>query len=356
MAVERNQPKTRGGRKRAASASPRGSVARRAPERVAPVPEPSPERARPQGLRLFTGTANPRLAARIAAAIGVPLGEVTVSRFSDGEISVQIKENIRGCDVFIVQPTYPPAEYLMELLIMIDAARRASADRVTAVIPYFGYARQDRKDKPRAPITAKLVANLISIAGANRVLTMDLHSAQIQGFFDLPLDHLYAQPVLAAHFAKLRIPDLAVAAPDAGSIKMARAYAKRLDASLALVNKRRTGDDVSETMEIVGEVEGKNVLLVDDLISTAGTIKNAARELRKRGARDIYATCTHPCFSGPAMRNLKAAGLKQLVVTDTIPQTAGPLRGTLKVLSVGDLMGEALLRIHEARSLSDLFE
>ncbi|MBM3318658.1 MAG: ribose-phosphate pyrophosphokinase [Candidatus Eisenbacteria bacterium] len=307
-------------------------------------------------LKVFTGTANPKLAGRIAAHLGVPLGELAVSRFSDGEINVQIKENIRGCDVYIVQPTYPPAEHLMELLIMIDAARRASADRVTAVIPYFGYARQDRKDRPRAPISAKLVANLITVAGANRVLTMDLHSAQIQGFFDIPLDHLYAQPVLAAHFAALRIPDLTVAAPDAGSIKLARAYAKRLGASLALVNKRRTGDDLSETMEIVGDVAGRNVLLVDDLISTAGTIKNAARELRRRGALDVYATCTHPCFSGPALARLKAARLKRLVVSDTIPQTAAGLRGTFKVLSVGELMGEAVLRIHESRSLSDLFD
>jgi ribose-phosphate pyrophosphokinase len=307
-------------------------------------------------LRIFTGTANPALARRIADAVGVSLSAVEVGRFSDGEINVQIQDNIRGCDVFIVQPTFPPADHLMELLIMVDAARRASADRVTAVMPYFGYARQDRKDKPRAPISAKLVANLITIAGADRVLTMDLHSAQIQGFFDIPMDHLYAQPVLCGHFASLRIPDLVVAAPDAGGIKMARAYGKRLGASLALVNKRRTGPDVSETMEIVGDVNGKNVLLVDDLISTAGTIKHAAVELRRRGARDIYATCTHACFSGDAIENLLAAELKQLVVTDTIPKVAPELGATLAVLSVGELMGESVLRIHEERSLSDLFE
>jgi ribose-phosphate pyrophosphokinase len=309
-----------------------------------------------ESLRIFTGNASPALAQRIADHIGIPLGAIEVGRFSDGEIKVQIKENIRGCDVFIVQSTFPPAEHLMELLIMIDAARRASADRVSAVIPYFGYARQDRKDKPRAPITAKLVANLITVAGAERVLTMDLHSAQIQGFFDIPFDHLYAQPVLAKHFAKLAIADLVVAAPDAGSIRMARAYSKRLSASLALVNKRRTGTDISETMEIVGDVSGKNVLLVDDLISTAGTIRNAAVELRKRGARDVYATCTHPCFSGPALTNLGLAGLKQLVVTDTIPQAAAELGPAFHVLSVGEVMGEAVLRIHEKRSLSDLFE
>jgi len=306
-------------------------------------------------LRVFSGNANQELARCVAKHVGVPLGEVDVGRFSDGEINVQVKENIRGCDVFIMQPTHPPAENLMELLIMIDAARRASADRVTAVIPYFGYARQDRKDRPRAPISAKLVANLITIAGADRVLTMDLHSAQIQGFFDIPFDHLYAQPVLARYFRELRIPNLVVAAPDVGAVKVARAYSKRLDASLAVVNKRRASADASETMEIIGSVDGKNVLLIDDLISTAGTIRNAAKALRERGARDVYAGCTHPCFSGPAIENLKAAELKELLVSDTIPVAREGLGDCLHVLSVGDLFGEAIVRIHEERSLSGLF-
>jgi ribose-phosphate pyrophosphokinase len=307
-------------------------------------------------LRLFSGNANRALAERIAAYIGVGLGEIHLGRFSDGEIDVQIRENIRGCDVFVFQPTFAPAENLMELLIMVDAARRASADRVTAVIPYFGYARQDRKDKPRAPISAKLVANLITVAGADRVLTMDLHSSQIQGFFDIPFAHLSAQPVLVRHFQELKIPDLTVAAPDVGGVKIARSYAKRLDATLVVVNKRRTSADKSEAMEVIGEVDGRNVLLVDDLISTAGTIKNASQALKARGAKDVYTACTHACFSGLALKNLEAAGLKQLVITDTVPQAPDLLDGRLRILSMGDLLGEAVLRIHEERSLSGLFD
>jgi ribose-phosphate pyrophosphokinase len=307
-------------------------------------------------LRLFSGNANPALAERMAAYAGVPLGKIEVGRFSDGEINVQIQEDIRGCDVFVIQPTFAPAENLIELLIMIDAARRASADRVTAVIPYFGYARQDRKDKPRAPISAKLVANLITVAGADRVLTMDLHSPQIQGFFDIPFDHLYGSPLLARHFRELAIPDLVVAAPDVGAVKMARAYAKRLGAALAVINKRRATPDASEVTEIIGDVDGRNVLLIDDLISTAGTIKNASLALKERGARRVFAGCTHACFSGPAMQNLQAAGLQEIVVTDTIPLKAGELGDHLRVLSAGDLFGEAVVRIHEERSLSGLFD
>ena len=307
-------------------------------------------------LRILAGNANPVLAGRIAGKIGLPLGRAEVSRFADGEINVQIQENIRGCDVFIVQPTFPPAEYLMELLIMIDAARRASADRVTAVIPYFGYARQDRKDKPRAPISAKLVANLITVAGADRVLTMDLHSAQIQGFFDIPFDHLFARPVLVRHFQTHQIPNLVVACPDVGGVKMARTIAKHLNASLAVVNKRRTSADVSEAMEIIGEVDGMNVLLVDDMISTAGTLKNAALALREKGAKDVYACGTHACFSEDALANLAEAEVKQVVITDTVPQEPGRLGDRYTTLSVGDLFGEAILRIHEERSLSSLFD
>jgi ribose-phosphate pyrophosphokinase len=306
-------------------------------------------------LRVLSGGANPALAKRIAGYLGVSLSAVEATRFADGEINLQIQENIRGCDVFMIQPTFPPAENLLELLIMIDAARRASADRVTAVIPYFGYARQDRKDRPRAPISAKLVANLITTAGADRVLTMDLHSAQIQGFFDIPFDHLYAGPVITRHFQQKRIPDLVVACPDVGGAKMARGYATRLDTSLAVVNKRRTSADVSEALEIIGEVEGMNVLLVDDLISTAGTLKNAAMALRARGAREIFACATHACFSGSALENLAAGDLKQVVITDTVPQDEDELGDRYHILSVGDLIGEAVLRIHEERSLSSLF-
>ena len=307
-------------------------------------------------LRLFSGNANPALAERMAGYAGVPLGKLELGRFSDGEINVQIQDDIRGCDVFIIQPTFAPAENLMELLIMIDAARRASADRVTAVIPYFGYARQDRKDKPRAPISAKLVANLITIAGADRVLTMDLHSPQIQGFFDIPFDHLYAAPILSQHYRNLNLENLVVAAPDVGAVKMARAYSKRLGASLAVINKRRASPDSSEVTEIIGEVDGRNVLLIDDLISTAGTIKNASLALQARGAVSVRAGCTHACFSGPAIENLLAARLQELVVTDTIPVSASELGGRLRVLSAGDLFGEAVVRIHEERSLSGLFD
>ncbi len=307
-------------------------------------------------LRIFAGNANPTLVGRIVEKIGVPLGKVEISRFADGEINIQIRENIRGCDIFIVQPTFPPADNLMELLIMVDAARRASADRVTAVIPYFGYARQDRKDRPRAPISAKLVANLMTIAGVDRVLTMDLHSPQIQGFFDIPFDHLYAEPVLMRYFQDNPLSNPVVACPDVGGIKMARAFAKRLNSSLAVVNKRRTSADVSEAMEIIGDVDGASVLLVDDLISTAGTLKNAALELRARGAREVYACCTHPCFSNGTLENLEAAKLKQVVITDTIPQDEGRLGERFKILTVGDLFGEAILRIHEEESLTSLFD
>ncbi|MBD3235106.1 MAG: ribose-phosphate diphosphokinase [Candidatus Eisenbacteria bacterium] len=306
--------------------------------------------------RIFSGSAHPALARRIARSIGVKLGTAKLDRFADGEIEARILENIRGHDVFIVQPTCAPAENLLELLILIDAARRASADRVTAVIPYFGYARQDRKDRPRAPISAKLVANLITQAGADRVLTMDLHAPQIQGFFDIPLDHLYAKPILVRHFTKLRIPNMVVVAPDLGAVKMVRSYAERLGAPLAIIDKRRRSADTSEVMEIIGHVKGHNAVLIDDLISTAGTLKNAAIALRKAGARAVYAGATHPCFSKDTRRNLAAGHFKQVVVTDTIPQARKDLAKSVKVRSVGELIGEAIQRIHEEESLSSLFE
>jgi len=307
-------------------------------------------------LRVFSGTANPSLARQIAAYLGVELGEAEVGRFSDGEIRVRINENIRGCHVFVVQPTFAPADNLLELLIMIDAARRASAQRVTAVVPYFGYARQDRKDQPRVPITAKLVANLITVAGADRVVTMDLHSPQIQGFFDIPFDHLFAAPVLIDYFRDLAIPDLLVVAPDVGSIKMARAYAKRLGVSLALVDKRRKGVDETEVMNVIGEVKDRNVVIFDDVISTGRTIAQAARVLREYGAREVFVGATHAAFGDEAVKTLGAAPVREIVVTDSIPQPAerlGPMRA--RVLSVSALLGEAIRRIHEERSLSSLF-
>jgi len=306
-------------------------------------------------LRVFTGNANRPLAEEICRYLQVSKGEGDVSRFSDGEISVKINENIRGCDIFIVQPTGAPADNILELLVMIDAARRASASRVTAVIPYFGYARQDRKDQPRVPISAKLVANLLTVAGTDRVLTMDLHSNQIQGFFDIPFDHLYAAPVLIDYFRQKEIPNLTVVAPDAGSIKMARAYAKRLGASLALVDKRRTGADESEVMFVIGDVDGKNVIIFDDVISTGKTIANAAIALDKKGAKAIYVGATHAVLSGAAPKNLRNSPVREVVVTDTLTLRPELRWEGLVTLSVSRLLGEAIRRIHEERSLSSLF-
>ncbi len=305
--------------------------------------------------RIFTGNANPRLAQSICDHLGVPLGDVTVSRFEDGEVSVRFNENIRGGDVFIVQSTGAPAENLMELLIMLDAAKRASARRVTAVMPYFGYARQDRKDQPRAPISAKLVANLITVAGADRALTMDLHSAQIQGFFDIPFDHLYAAPVLIEYFAKKKIPNLLVVAPDIGSVKMARAYAKRLGADLALVDKRRPRADAVEILNIIGDVKGKNAVLFDDVVTTGGTLSQAAMAVRDRGALEVYAGVTHGVFSELTTSRIESSVISELVVTNTVRHDAVQLPSKVTELSVAALLGEAVQRIHEERSLSSLF-
>jgi ribose-phosphate pyrophosphokinase len=305
--------------------------------------------------RIFSGNASKELAQAICENLGAPIGDVEVSRFEDGEVSVRFNENIRGSDVFIVQATGAPAENLMELLVMLDAAKRASARRVTAVLPYFGYARQDRKDQPRAPISAKLVANLITVAGADRALTMDLHSAQIQGFFDIPFDHLYAAPVLIEHFAAKSIPDLMVVAPDIGSVKMARAYAKRLGAELGLVDKRRPRPDAVEVMNIIGEVEGKNVVLFDDVVTTAGTLCQAAGAIRAQGAREIYAGVTHGMFAPGAIERIQGSPIRELVITDTIHHEPGSLPKNITELSIAGLLGEAVQRIHEERSLSSLF-
>src|SRR5579859_4791981 len=280
----------------------------------------SPRVAEADGIKIFSGSANVELARSIAKSIKMPLGEILVSRFSEGEIRIKINEDVRGRDVFLIQPTCPPVnDNVMELLIILDAFRRASARRITAVLPYYGYARQDRKDQPRVPITAKLMANIITMAGADRILTMDLHAQQIQGFFDIPVDHLYAYPVLASYFRKKKLKNLTVVSPDVGGIKMARAYAKGLDADLAIVDKRRSGPNEVEAMNLIGEVKGRTVLVPDDMISTGGSLVEAVNALVKFGAKDIYASCTHPILSGNAVEKLQKSVLKEVVVTDTIP-------------------------------------
>lgn len=307
-------------------------------------------------LGLFSGRANRELASKIAKYIGVPLGKMELSSFSDKEMYVRINENIRGKDVFLIQPTSPPAnENLMELLIMIDAFQRASARRITAVIPYYGYGRQDRKDEPRVPITAKLVANLITTAGADRVLTMDLHAAQIQGFFDIKVDHLFAAPVFVDYFTSKNLKNLVVLSPDMGGIRRARAYANRVGASLAVIDKRRTGANKTEVLNVVGKVKGKQILIVDDMIDTGGTLIAAVKVLIKKGVQEIYASGTHPILSGNAYEMVDRSSLEELVVTDTIPLKREKARAKIKVLSVAPLLGEAIRRIHENKSVSSLF-
>ncbi len=308
-------------------------------------------------LTVFTGTANPALARGICENLEVQLGEMDVTRFRDGETRVKINQNIRGKDVFMVQPTSDPAnENLMELLITLDALKRSSARRITAVLPYFGYARQDRKDQPRVPITAKLVANLLARAGANRVITVDLHAGQIQGFFDIPLDHLYAVRIFAEYFMEKKLENIVIVSPDVGGIKMARAYAKRFGADLAIVDKRRIDDVDAEVMHIMGNVEGKNVILVDDIVATAGSLVEAAAALKKHGAKDIYAAITHPVLCGPAIERIKKSEIKELVVTDTIPMDSEKQIKGITQLSVASLLGEAIRRIHNEESISALFE
>jgi ribose-phosphate pyrophosphokinase len=308
-------------------------------------------------LKLFSGSAHPDLAREIAECLGIEIGQARLRRFPDGEVSFQIDENIRGADVFIVQPTSNPADqHLMEMLVMIDAFRRSSAARITAVLPYYGYARQDRKDKPRVPISAKLVANLLSAAGTNRVLTMDLHKAQIQGFFDIPVDHLFAAPVIIDHFARQAYRNLTIVSPDAGGAERARAYAKRLDAELAVIDKRRTDDGAAEVMNVIGGVAGRTCILQDDLIDTAGTIVKASLALREAGAERVLASAVHAVLSGPSIERIDQSPLEQLVVTNTIP-LRGEARQSRKivVLSVARLLGQAIRNIHEETSVSSLF-
>ena len=307
--------------------------------------------------KIFCGTANPQLADEVCQFLGMQRGQAQVTRFADGECYVQIQENVRGADVFVMQPTCQPVDmHLMELLLMMDALKRASARRITAVIPYFGYARQDRKDKPRVPISSKLVADLLTAAGADRALVVDLHAPQLQGFFNIPVDHLFASPVLVDYFRKLNLPDLTVVSPDAGGVERARFFAKKMDAALAIVDKRRVEMNVAEVMHVIGDVEGRTCLIIDDLIDTAGTLVKVAQALKANGASTIYACCSHPVLSGPAAENLLNSPISEVVVTNTIPlNEAARNLPKIKVLSIAGLIGRAIQSIHEETSVSRLF-
>lgn len=309
-------------------------------------------------IKIFTGNANPALAHEIAQVLGLPMGQIAVGRFSDGEISVNTFETVRGCDVFVVQSTCTPVnDSLMELLIMIDSFKRASAGRITAVIPYFGYARQDRKAKARDPITAKLVADLIEAAGADRVLTMDLHALQIQGFFNIPVDHMLGMPTIVEHYRDCRCVggDVVVVSPDLGSVTRARAFAEQINAPLAIVDKRRPMANMSEIMNLIGEVKGKKAILFDDMIDTAGTVVNGAVALMERGAKEVFACCTHGVLSGPAIERIEGSPVKELVVTNTVPLAAEKKIPKIKVLSVARVFAEAIERIYEDLPVSSLF-
>src|SRR5215470_15804924 len=325
--------------------------------------ERKPQRARVDDkFKIFSGTANEALADEVCHFLGMPRGQAQITRFADGEGYVQIQENVRGCDVFVMQPTCRPVDgHLMELLLMIDALKRASARRITAVVPYFGYGRQDRKDKPRAPISAKLVADLLTTSGADRALLIDPHAPQIQGFFNIPVDHLFASPVLVDHFKKLQLPNLTVVSPDAGGVERARFFAKKVDAALAIVDKRRVEANVAEIMNVIGDVKGRTCLVIDDLIDTAGTLVKTAAALIDNGAATVYACCSHPVFSGPAVENIMQSCIKEVVVTNTIPlsREAAAARtdcgGKVTVLSIAGLIGRAIQSIHEETSVSKLF-
>ncbi|MFH1519061.1 MAG: ribose-phosphate pyrophosphokinase [Candidatus Omnitrophota bacterium] len=308
-------------------------------------------------LIVFSGTANVKLAENISKNLKIKLGKLDVWRFSDGEIGVKVHENVRGKDVFIIQPTCPPVnENLVELLIILDALRRASASRITVVIPYFGYARQDRKDQPRVPITARLVANILDGAGANRVLTLDLHAGQIQGFFDIPLDHLYGINTFVDYFKRRKINNLVIASPDVGGIKMARAYAKRFHAGLAIVDKRRNTPEATEVMHILGEVKGKNVIIVDDIVATGSSLVEAAKALKKDGAKKIFAAITHGILSNNAVEKINKSSIDALIITDSIPLDKSKKSKKIKILSVSGVLAEAIKRIHFEQSISVLFD
>jgi ribose-phosphate pyrophosphokinase len=314
-------------------------------------------RANNRKISLLTGNSNPSLARAICRHLGLKLDHVVADRFPGGEIHVQIQDNIRGKDVFIIQSVCgQPNDSLMELLILIDAARRASAARITAVLPFYGYARQDRKDKPRVPITAKLVANLLVSSGAGRILTLDLHAGQIQGFFDIPVDHLFSINVLVKYFLKKKLKNLVVVSPDVGGLKLARAYSKLLNAPLAIVDKRRESSSKTKVLHVIGEVKGKNVVLVDDLVSTGSSLVEAVKGLKDHGCLDVYASIVHPVLAGPAVERIQKSQMKELVVSDSIPISAGKKIRKIKVLSVAPLLGEAVKRIHNSQSVSSLFK
>jgi ribose-phosphate pyrophosphokinase len=325
--------------------------------------ERKPQRARVDDkFKVFSGTANESLADEVCNFLGMQRGQAQIMRFADGECYVQIQENVRGCDVFVMQPTCRPVdEHLMELLLMMDALKRASARRITAVIPYYGYARQDRKDKPRVPISSKLVADLLTTAGANRALIVDLHMPQLQGYFNIPVDHLFASPVLVDHFKKLSLPNLTVVSPDAGGVERARFFAKKMDAALAIVDKRRVEMNVAEVMNVIGEVNGRTCLIIDDLIDTAGTLVKTASALIGNGATSVYACASHAVLSGPAVENIRDSVIQQVVVTNTIPLSAEAdaarteKGGKITVLSIAGLIGRAIQSIHEETSVSRLF-
>lgn len=308
-------------------------------------------------IKVFSGSAHPGLAGEIVEHLKIPLGRIQVSRFADGESYCQILENVRGADVYLIQPTCPPVnEHLMELLLMLDATKRSSASRVTAVLPYYGYARQDRKDKPRVPISAKVVADLLMAAGADRVLTMDLHAAPIQGFFDIPVDHLFATPVMLEYLETVSLPDLTIVSPDAGGVERARAYGKRLGAGMAIIDKRRGEENRPEVMHLIGDVRGRTALVVDDIIDTAGTLVGTVKALRINGARRVLACFTHAVLSDPAIERIRELELDDVIVTNTIPMPADKrAKGRFRILSVGPLLGEAIRRIHDHASVSSLF-
>ena len=321
-------------------------------------PERKPQRARVDDkFKIFCGTANEPLCDEVCHFLGLNRGQALVTRFMDGEAYVQIQENVRGADVFVMQPTCHPVDmHLMELLLMMDALKRASARRITAVIPYFGYARQDRKDKPRVPISSKLVADLLTTAGADRALVVDLHAPQLQGFFNIPVDHLFASPVLVGHFRDLNLPNLTVVSPDAGGVERARFFAKKMDAALAIVDKRRVEMNVAEVMHVIGDVQGRTCLVIDDLIDTAGTLVKTADALIEAGATAVYCCCSHPVLSGPAVENITKSPITEVVVTNTIPLTdAAKQVSKIKVLSIAGLIGRAIQSIHEETSVSRLF-
>jgi ribose-phosphate pyrophosphokinase len=320
--------------------------------------ERKPQRARVDDkFKIFCGTANEPLCDEVCSFLGMTRGQARVTRFSDGEVYLQIQENVRGADVFLMQPTCNPVDmHLMELLLMMDALKRASARRITAVIPYFGYARQDRKDKPRVPISSKLVADLLTTAGADRALVVDLHAPQLQGFFNIPVDHLFASPVLVDHFKKLNLPNLTVVSPDAGGVERARFFAKKMDAALAIVDKRRVDINVAEVMHVIGDVHGRTCLVIDDLIDTAGTLVKTARALKENGAIQVYACASHAVLSGPAIENVAKSEITEVVVTNTIPLSDAARREPkIKVLSIAGLIGRAIQSIHEETSVSKLF-